>query len=494
MKPTTFILIMPVLILGLLSGCTGAFEKNPANETGKTTYFGVEINQVLCGYSIASEQVIVRQGKTVKTETNEAQAKLTILGQGMDLWFKTSYTTDLSSGKVVAVDSDINSGNTRIISNTVIEHDTAIFTSNTGQQKKKLFISQEVIFETSSKSPHLFNDFIKNGLAEKTYRVYEPIGGEVIEKKYTRKNDEEVLFNDSTYKTLVLEETDLSNGTKGTIWLCKSDSMIVKMLIAGRNIYLADASVVKRISMVNYDNVIFARVNRIIPDFQRSVYMKVRVKVMVQGSIITGDDLNFPGQVFTGTVEENLVEGIFEIEPVRYDGSGSPAFPPDFKNTLEMQKYLEPEIAVESNEPRIVKEAQKLTDGAPNAWEAAKLLSRWVASNIKGAIPGGGSAINTYRMREGECGGHSRLLVAFCRSVGIPARLSSGCFYTPHYGGSFGQHAWTEVYMGDAGWIPIDATIYETDHIDAGHIRFGEKISFQPVEMEILDYRIAQNF
>jgi len=64
--------------------------------------------------------------------------------------------------------------------------------------------------------------------------------------------------------------------------------------------------------------------------------------------------------------------------------------------------------------------------------------------------------------------------------------------YTTYYGGSFGQHAWTEVYMGEqAGWIPVDATIGEVDYVDCGHIRLGEATSFNPVEMEIVDYRVG---
>jgi hypothetical protein len=47
--------------------------------------------------------------------------------------------------------------------------------------------------------------------------------------------------------------------------------------------------------------------------------------------------------------------------------------------------------------------------------------------------------------------------------------------------------------MGDAGWIPVDATATETDYVDSGHIRIGviesPIISFNPHEMEILDYR-----
>ena len=86
------------------------------------------------------------------------------------------------------------------------------------------------------------------------------------------------------------------------------------------------------------------------------------------------------------------------------------------------------------------------------------------------------------------------LLAAFCRSVGIPARVVWGCLYTLEYGGSFGHHAWNEIYMGEAGWIPVDATIHEHDYVDSGHIRIGILHTRQTVinfkEMEILDYRI----
>jgi tetratricopeptide (TPR) repeat protein len=47
--------------------------------------------------------------------------------------------------------------------------------------------------------------------------------------------------------------------------------------------------------------------------------------------------------------------------------------------------------------------------------------------------------------------------------------------------------------MGDAGWIPVDATINEASYVDAGHIRLGENATFRPVSMEILDFRSGQD-
>jgi len=65
--------------------------------------------------------------------------------------------------------------------------------------------------------------------------------------------------------------------------------------------------------------------------------------------------------------------------------------------------------------------------------------------------------------------------------------------YVPNYGGAFGQHGWSEIYMGMAGWITVDATANEIDYVDSGHIRIGEYQSMvtalNPKKMEVLDYR-----
>jgi transglutaminase-like putative cysteine protease len=170
-----------------------------------------------------------------------------------------------------------------------------------------------------------------------------------------------------------------------------------------------------------------------------------------------------PGQRFTGTINNNLIEGVFEIEHRRYDGLGAPAFPANFGNDEALRAYLAPEAFIESDDPVLLAKALEITAGAKDSWEAACRLSRWVAQNIRYAIPGGGTARKTYDLRAGECGAHAMLLAAFCRSVGIPARVVWGCMYAPSYGGVFGQHGWNEIYMGPAGWIPVDATAGEID-------------------------------
>jgi len=257
--------------------------------------------------------------------------------------------------------------------------------------------------------------------------------------------------------------------------------------------YLADPSVVNRIKMADVDDTLFARVDVAIADIQAISYMKVKATVEPTGLWVTEEGLNITGQSFTGTIKDNLIEGIFEIEHKRYDGSDAPAFPPDFSKDQAVKKYLEADEFIESDDPVLIKKAQEITQGSKDSWEAACRLSKWVAENISYAIPGGMTARKTYDLKAGECGAHSILLAAFCRAVGIPARVVWGCMYVPNYGGAFGQHGWSEIYMGKAGWITVDATANEIDYVDSGHIRIGEYQSMvtalNPKKMEVLDFR-----
>jgi len=263
------------------------------------------------------------------------------------------------------------------------------------------------------------------------------------------------------------------------------------MIIANRvTLILSDKSIMKQITSVNLDEVLFGKVDKLIGDIHGINYMEVKATIRSAGEWLTPESLRVPGQRFEGTVEDNMIEGVFIIEHKKYDGTGAPAYPFDYSENDELKKYLEPEDYIESEDPVLVNKALEIVEGSTDSWEAAVRISKWVSEEIKGAVPGGITARKTFDTRSGECGGHSRLLAALCRGAGIPARVVAGCMYTSYYGGSFGQHAWNEIYMGEAGWIPVDATAFEIDFVDCGHIRLGESTSFNPVEMEILDYQV----
>ena len=456
-------------------------------------YYAVEIDGVLCGYVTTDIGETEYRGMQMIETHDTANILLKALGQEMNMQIISRYVFYPETYKVALNHTKFKYDAGNIVS-TLIEvfDDYALRTESPGETPDTIHDIAGVIFDNPMGAPYIVEEFVKGSSEEKMYRVYDYIRGHITDQKFTLLGEEDIMLAGQEYKTLLINIYSSTDGTNTKTWVNKDDGRTLRFEIMNRNIYLADESVIKRIKTVDLDNTIFAKVDKSISNFMDMSYMKVSANIKSAGEQITVESLNFPGQKFEGTVVENHIHGIFEIEPLWYDGTDAPAFPPDFSDNESLNKYLEPEIFIESDHPEIIALAEEITTGSKDSWEAAVRLSEWVGKEIRGAIPGGTTAINTLKTRQGECGSHSRLLTAFCRAAGIPSRLSIGCMYSPWYGGSFGQHAWTEVYMGeDIGWIAVDATIQEYDYVDAGHIKLGIGAIFQPENMEILDYRIA---
>ncbi len=129
---------------------------------------------------------------------------------------------------------------------------------------------------------------------------------------------------------------------------------------------------------------------------------------------------------------------------------------------------LEPGEMVQCDDPGIVAAAEQAIAGETDAWTAAQKLETWVYEHIdeKNMDVALASAAEVFAERTGDCSEHAVLLAAMCRAVGIPARVSMGFEY---FGGIFGGHAWTEVWVGD--WCALDATL-GFGWADSTHIAF----------------------
>ena len=72
---------------------------------------------------------------------------------------------------------------------------------------------------------------------------------------------------------------------------------------------------------------------------------------------------------------------------------------------------------------------------------------------------------------EGVCQDQAHVLIACCRSMGIPARYVSGYLCSAH-AGETASHAWVEAWLSEAqGWHGIDVTHVEP--AGAGHCRLA---------------------
>jgi transglutaminase-like putative cysteine protease len=478
----------------LLSLLPNRVETHAAPVEPERFYFGIEIDGVLCGYSEISLAPITEEGTEMTLLEQTTFAMLSALGSQFNSEVKLTYHIDPATGRFTYHDSHISQGPAELSSVLRIEGATARYLATPAEPELSVPLPPEAILENTLWFPHLVKDFVERNIEQATYDIFEVREAEVQKSTYTRVGTEPLQLAGEDFNAVILDRLNHKTGLKTRMWLDAVTGYVLKTTAAGNRVsYRADPSVVNRIKMVNLDDTLCARVGVVIADVRTITYMKVRATLEPTGLWVTPEGLNVPGQRFTGTIRDNLIEGVFEIEHTRYDGAAAPVLGADWGHEETLRRYLVPEAFIESDDPVLIAKALEITAGSKDSWEAACRLSRWVAQNIGYAIPGGGTARKTYDLKAGECGAHAMLLAAFCRAVGIPARVVWGCMYAPSYGGVFGQHGWNEVYVGPAGWVPVDATAGEIDFVDSGHLRIGVYESpvtaLNPRQMQVLAYR-----
>lgn len=176
--------------------------------------------------------------------------------------------------------------------------------------------------------------------------------------------------------------------------------------------------------------------------------------------------------VLVGNIEYSLSSKIkmdFDIKKV----SSQIQFPfsdvPD-----EYQIYLQPSEKINSDDPDIKRLSNELILGESDAYVVAYKLAKYVSDEMTYDLSYLGKiepASKVVQDKTGVCVEYANLFMALARSVGIPARYVSGYAYGNVYGEKFNAHAWTEIWLPDVGWIPVDPTFGEFGWVDMTHIK-----------------------
>jgi hypothetical protein len=135
-------------------------------------------------------------------------------------------------------------------------------------------------------------------------------------------------------------------------------------------------------------------------------------------------------------------------------------------------RYLRPTLAAPSQQGDIAQLARAIGGRATDAGEKLRLILAWIDANIAKEAVDAFSASDVLRERRAECQGHSYLLAALARALGVPARVVNGLVYSEAHGG-FLYHSWNEVWLEREGWRPVDAT-FGQPIADATHVKLLE--------------------
>ncbi len=240
----------------------------------------------------------------------------------------------------------------------------------------------------------------------------------------------------------------------------------------------SDAGVTKQLEKATAEEILarhFIRSNVRFDDMMKVTRLEAEFEVQLIGSGPSNPDsvLSTAMQTFTGERKDDLLTGKAVVKTTKFDAKSSPPFPTETTEE-SLKRWLDDGQFMEASDPDIVAKAKELTAEAKTRWDAVKSIGEWVHKEISYTIADTPSARLALETRQGDCGPHSTLMVAMLRAVKVPARLVGGLVYTPTFGGSFGQHAWVEVQMGDSGWLAIDPTSGEFVQVSATHIKLFE--------------------
>jgi hypothetical protein len=134
------------------------------------------------------------------------------------------------------------------------------------------------------------------------------------------------------------------------------------------------------------------------------------------------------------------------------------------------RKYTQPEDLIQSNDPEIVQKARNVTSNANTTSAKASRIYDFVVKHIHYAAQDEErGALWALEKGAGDCSEYSYLFIALCRASGIPARAKAGFAF--HYSSETMEdgHMWAEYYLGDYGWVPVDATWNLFNTIDYRH-------------------------
>jgi hypothetical protein len=133
------------------------------------------------------------------------------------------------------------------------------------------------------------------------------------------------------------------------------------------------------------------------------------------------------------------------------------------------QEALRSTPFIQSDDPEIKVQAERIVKGAEDATEKVRRIAAWVYREVEKRpvvfIP---SAIEVLHQKVGDCNEHAVLFTALVRALEVPAHMQAGVLYQE---GKFFYHAWAKVYLG--AWVAVDPVLNQIP-ADATHICLAE--------------------
>ncbi len=152
--------------------------------------------------------------------------------------------------------------------------------------------------------------------------------------------------------------------------------------------------------------------------------------------------------------------------------------------------HVRPGSFIESNDPKIVALANELRGIKDGADEVLRSIYRYTNNIPSESYPELTTALEALEKNEASCNGKSRLFVALCRSLNIPARVVGGLILNEERKRT--SHLWAEVLIQDK-WVPFDALNGHYGYLPANYLEIyrGDEFLVKRSADLMFDYNYA---
>jgi transglutaminase-like putative cysteine protease len=459
----------------ILSGCTGRYfheihvaePHSPVADLSQITFRELWYGVIFNGRKIGFAHIkIEKEGESdIFRIESETLIRFKLMGIGKEVSSREIYTTngDLS---LKSFSSDIQMGGTRKKVKGEVEKETlnvAIETENS-QDIQSITLNEKIY---PGVAMYLYP--IMMGLEigkEYSYKVYSP-ETLAVETVYQKVKAYEVseLFEGSAFKL----ENSLG-GMNSDSWINIDKGMLLEMALHGAIIYsredeltgkrfIYSESIAKNDLLLDYSLI---KTDKRITQPRKVKFLEIEVAGLDENDLVISDEMQKTLRVKEKVkyiITSPLLEEDHLILPIENE---------------KLRAYLKPSAFIQSGHREIIVKSQEILKGEKSAVNALKMLTKWVADEIKDSMTDSFSSLDVLHKKEGECQAHVYLYTALARAAGIPTKVVSGLVYLEDYG--FLYHSWAESYVGS--WIPVDPTFGQVP-ADATHIKLVEGERFE---------------
>ncbi|HFE63563.1 MAG TPA: hypothetical protein ENK14_04000, partial [Caldithrix sp.] len=168
--------VIVVLLALLFSACQKTYQSQDGKidlSKQEKLYYGIKINNVLCGYSEVTQKPVERNGKKLLMLDDTTFVMLSALGSKFNSEIHSVLHVDTLTGQFVFQDNHIKQGPMDFTARATVEGDTITVVSTLSNKTDKIGIDPQVVLRNNHFMPFLIRDFADTSVHEKTYRYFE---------------------------------------------------------------------------------------------------------------------------------------------------------------------------------------------------------------------------------------------------------------------------------------------------------------------------------